>query len=243
MAVLPRCVAGSRTQHGQPGALSERVRSTDVPPGQRSAVGSTGTTICGFHSPCPCNAPNAQYAPGPLLRPVPRSAAPLTLLRRVAAPHLQDLTRRVRESTNLVVVVGTEARFVRTVECGHALRVGNRVGQTVPADRSSGGKALLAQMPREQIDAHCSADHETELAGLHRQLAQVRNRGFAINDQGTEQGVTAVGVAVPDRTDVPHAALSISMPSVRFRRDQLAEWATELTATAAVIGRDPEVYA
>ena len=47
-----------------------------------------------------------RYAAGRMLRPAQQSEAPLALLRRAAAPHLQALARRVRESANLVILVG-----------------------------------------------------------------------------------------------------------------------------------------
>lgn len=179
-----------------------------------------------------------RYAAGHLLRPAPASDAPLALLRRVAAPHLRALTQRAQESTNLVVLVGTEVRFLSTVECEQTLRVGDRVGQVVPAHRASGGKALLALLSVEDIDALYVSIGETDLRRLHRELALVRKRGFAVNDQLTETGVTAVGVAVRDPVGVANSALSISMPTARFNRKRLFNWANELTTTAAVIEHD-----
>ena len=77
-----------------------------------------------------------------------------------------------------------------------------------------------------------------DLQRLRREFALVRKRGFAINNQLTEPGVTAVGVAVHDPAGQPNAAISISMPSVRFHRDRLTTWVNELITTAAVIERD-----
>jgi IclR family transcriptional regulator, acetate operon repressor len=183
-------------------------------------------------------APDRRYAAGRMLRPAEPSEAPLALLRRAAAPHLHALTARVRESTNLVIVVGTEVRFLATAECDQVLRVGDRAGQVLPAHLASGGKALLAGLPPDRIDELYRASGDVDLHRLRRELALVRKRGFAINDQLTERGVTAVGVAIREPVGQPNAAISISMPSARFDRDQLRGWVNELTTTAAVIERD-----
>lgn len=179
-----------------------------------------------------------RYVPGRMLRPASVAEAPLALLRRVAAPHLHALTERVGESSNLMVLVGTEARFVSTAECARPLRVGDRVGQAVPAHLSSGGKAVLAALPPAEVGPLYASSPEVDLRRLRRELSLVRRRGFAINDQLTETGVTALGVALRDPEGAPVAAASIAMPTARFDRDKLPTWATELSTTAALIERD-----
>jgi IclR family transcriptional regulator, acetate operon repressor len=187
--------------------------------------------------------PDRRYAAGRMLSLAQPSEAPLALLRRAAAPHLQALTSRVRESSNLVILVGTEVRFLATVECDQTLRVGDRAGQVLRGHLASGGKALLALLPPDRVDGLYQEAGDVDLHRLHRELALIRKRGFAINNQLTEPGVTAVGVAVHDPAGQPNAAISISMPSVRFRRDHLTAWANELTTTAAVIERDLQGHA
>lgn len=182
--------------------------------------------------------PDRRYSAGSMLRPARPSEAPLALLRHAAAPHLQALAGRVHESANLMILVGAEARFLATVECDQILRVGDRAGQVLRAHQASGGKALLALLPPGQVDDLYRTGFDVDLGKLHRELALIRKRGFAINDQLTERGVTAIGVALRDPVGQPRAAISISMPSVRFDRDRLAGWVNELTTAAALIERD-----
>ena len=108
---------------------------------------------------------------------------------------------RVGESANLAIRVGDHVRFIGSVECSQALRVGNREGMVFPAHLSSGGKLLLAGLPPAQLDSLYSdekwagrVDQRPALPALRRELATVREeRGFALNREGTEAGVTAVG--------------------------------------------------
>lgn len=179
-----------------------------------------------------------RYVPGRMLRPVPVTDAPLALLRRVAAPHLRALTDRVGESSNLMVLVGTEIRFVTTVECTRSLRVGDRAGQTLPAHLASGGKALLATLPPGELESLYGRSAEVDLRRLRRELSLVRKRGFAINDRRSETGLTAVGMAIRDPSGKPGAAISLAMPTARFDRDRLPEWVTELSTTTTLIERD-----
>lgn len=63
----------------------------------------------------------------------------------------------------------------------------------------------------------------------------VRKRGFAINDELTETGLTALGMAVHNNTGHAVAALSIAAPKARFGRDVLPTWVGAIsTATARI---------
>jgi IclR family acetate operon transcriptional repressor len=179
-----------------------------------------------------------RYRAGDLLRPAPASEAPVTLLRRVALPHLHALVERVRESANLMVLAGAEVRFIATVESDQILRVGDRVGTVLPAHLASGGKALLASLPDDKLTALYDGSDDVDLRRLRRELNLVRKRGFAINDQLTETGVTALGMALHDRDGHAAAAISLGMPTARFDRDMLPTWIGAMSSTVANIERD-----
>ena len=179
------------------------------------------------------------YRAGAVLRPAQASEAPVPLLRRAALPHLHALVQRVRESANLMVLAGTEVRFVATVECDQILRAGDRVGRMLPAHLASGGKALLASLPPDHVTAlYESSPEEIDLSQLRRELALVRKRGFAINNQLTEAGLTALGMALHDPAGEPTAAISLALPTARFDRDLLPTWVGAMSTTVAKIERD-----
>jgi IclR family acetate operon transcriptional repressor len=173
-----------------------------------------------------------RYGPGKVLRPVEASRAPVALLRAVCDAPLRWLAEQTHESANITVPAGTEVRFVANVESQQILRVGDRVGRSLPAHRTSGGKAVLAAFPPEEVSAMYENHDEVDLQQLHRELKLVRKRGFAINDQLTEDGVTAIGVLIRSDTGSPMAGLSIGLPTTRFDRAALSSWVTALSTAA-----------
>ncbi|MGP3933709.1 IclR family transcriptional regulator [Nonomuraea sp. KM88] len=179
--------------------------------------------------------PDRRYRPGKVLRPAAASAAPVALLREICQPELRALVERTQESANLMVPAGTEVRFISTVESPQILRVGDRVGRSLPAHRVSGGRTILAALPEEQLDALYSEDDSVDLPRLRRELALVRERGFAINDQLTETGLTAVGMAIKDADGLPVAALSLALPTARFDRERLPGWVGALSSAVAKV--------
>lgn len=179
-----------------------------------------------------------RYRAGRVLRAADGTDGDVGLLRRLAMPHLRRLVDVLGETANLVTLAGADVRFVATVECEHILRVGDRTGRTLPAHLASGGKAILAALPAEAQEPVLADLDDDARARLLRELRVIRRRGFAVNDQGTETGVAAVGAAVRDRGGRPWAALSVAVPTVRFRREELPRWGAALLAEAAGVERE-----
>ncbi len=178
------------------------------------------------------------YRAGRLLRGMAAPDTPVAVLREVAMPHLQRLVAQRGETANVVVLVGSEVRFVASVECDQVLRVGDRTGRMLPAHLASGGKAILAWLPADALAEALAGLGAGERPALEKELRVVRRRDVAVNDQATESGVTAIGVPVPDASGVPRAALSVALPSVRYAKDALPDWAAALHEAAALVGRD-----
>ena len=182
--------------------------------------------------------PDRRYAAGPVLRRGPLQQASVTRLREVALPHLRRLVDAVGETANAMVLAGSDVRFVATVESEQVLRVGDRTGRTLPAHLSSGGKAVLATLDDEQLAVLLEPLDAAGVARMERELRTIRRRGFAVNDQGTEAGLTAVGVAVPPAGGFTGAALSLAAPSARCSRDRLPIWGSALAQAAGALARD-----
>lgn len=182
--------------------------------------------------------PDRRYCAGPVLRRGAVQQASVATLRDVALPHLRRLVDAVGETANVMVLAGADVRFVGTVESDQVLRVGDRSGRTLPAYQSSGGKAVLATLGAAELTAVLEPLDDATAARVERELRTVRRRGFAVNDQETEAGLTAVGVAVPPAGGFTGAALSVAAPSARYSRDRAPIWGAALIEAAGAIARD-----
>jgi IclR family acetate operon transcriptional repressor len=181
------------------------------------------------------------YRPGPALAAEPLRGEPAQRLRHVLRPHMEALCDQVAETINLVVRLGTQTRFLHTVESAHVLRVGDRQGTILPAWKTSGGKVLLAELPDIQLTALLRGPNGrppdgmtvSERRSLVSHLRLVRDQGYAENIEESESGVCAIGVCVRDKAGDPVAALSVSAPSVRYTPDRSRVFLRELRATVA----------
>ena len=74
-------------------------------------------------------------------------------VRTRARPLLVELVEQFNETVHLMTLEGTQVRYVDAVEGSRALRVAPRTGSLLPAHCTSGGKALLAELPDDRIPA------------------------------------------------------------------------------------------
>jgi DNA-binding IclR family transcriptional regulator len=187
------------------------------------------------------------YRVGPVLELAAHSQSSTSRLRWAALPHLSRLVDLLDESANLTVRTGDTVRFIASVESSQALRVGSREGMVFPAHRTTAGLLLLADLSPDQL-ARLYADEgrgglgraedRPDLRALRTDLARVRRNGFALNQGRSERGVVAVGVPVRAAEGGVVAGISVSMPSVRYSKEQLPHLVRTLRASAASLEED-----
>jgi IclR family acetate operon transcriptional repressor len=186
-------------------------------------------------------AEDRSYRAGPAIAAEPLRGEPAQRLRQAMRPHMEALCDQVAETINLVVRLGTQTRFLHTVESAQVLRVGDRQGTVLPAWKTSGGKALLAELPDVQLTALLRGAAgrppegmtAAERRSLVNELRLVHDQGYAENIQESESGVCAIGLCLRDKTGDPVAALSVSAPSVRYTPDRSRKFLSELRTTVA----------
>lgn len=158
-----------------------------------------------------------RYLKGPALSSAGTRPAGSSRLRDRAREHLTSLCSASGETVHLMVLEGTQVRFVDSVEATQALRIGSRIGTVLPAHLTSGGRAMLADLPRDELETlYRGVPDGPHLSQLVRILSTVRQRGYATNAGETERGVTAVGVRVRAKDRRTVAALTVSAPSLRL---------------------------
>ena len=139
-------------------------------------------------------------------------------VKRAAAAFLHDLHKTTGETVSLTVLAGDDVLYLDKVMSPRAIRFTTRAGSRVPALLTAGGKAMLAHLPdaRERIErsaARLEKPGRIDVKALLRELAQVRERGYAISSYSP--GVISLAAPVMARDRRPAAALSVSAPAER----------------------------
>ncbi|MBA0052132.1 IclR family transcriptional regulator [Streptomyces sp. AJS327] len=163
--------------------------------------------------------PNRRYALGPRLIRLGESAS--RLLGTWARPYLARLVEETGETANLALLDGDEVVYVAQAPSRHSMRMFTEVGRRVLPHSTGVGKALLAHTPPEEVRALLArtgmpAATEKTITTPERFLAaleQVRESGYATDDNEQEIGVRCLAVSVPEAPT--EAAVSISGPAGR----------------------------
>ncbi|UZJ26818.1 IclR family transcriptional regulator (plasmid) [Rhodococcus antarcticus] len=185
------------------------------------------------------------YRPGRVFFELGLAAVGDLEVRRKSRRHVERLSAAVGETVHLLVLEGPGARFVDGVEGEHPVRVGLRIGQLLPASTTSGGKALLAELPFEDVKAlypdglpRLTEETITLFCALESELQAVREQGYALNRSESTRGLTAVAVVIRDARERAVAALAVSMPSAHLAAGDLPLLVASIGEAAEAIGAD-----
>jgi IclR family acetate operon transcriptional repressor len=167
------------------------------------------------------------YRPGPTLIEIGLAVVQKMDVRTQARPILEELAARFEETVHLVVLEGTQVRYVDAVESTRALRVAPRMGSLLPAHCTSAGKALLADLPdpllRKMYADPVTLAPQTDrslstLSQLVAALEEIRASGYATNFEETEEGVGSVAIALRGPSGDAVAAVAVAVPISRLNQ-------------------------
>jgi DNA-binding IclR family transcriptional regulator len=165
----------------------------------------------------------------------------LSLLSR---PICRQLAETVRETVNVAVHDGKAVISIDQVLGSPTITTHNWVGQRAPMHATTAGKVFMAHMDPEQLDALLAEPLETytphtivDPAVLRRELALVRERGYAVTMEENEIGLAAVGAPIRTLDGRVIAAVTASGPTFRITEDNLPELAEHVLAAASEISQ------
>lgn len=159
-------------------------------------------------------------------------------IRSEAHPYLQQLENETNEVIHLAVYDQGEVVYIETMDGNETLRMHSKVGKRAPVHCTSVGKAILAYLPsdvvldvleRKGMIVHTSQTI-TNKEQFMKELQQVRERGYALDLEENENGITCIAVPIFDHTGKVNAAISISGHSMRMTAERLQQLESRIIA-------------
>ena len=146
-------------------------------------------------------------------------------LQRMARPLLGRLVDETTHNAHLAILHGRDVLYVIEERApGRPLLVTD-VGVRLPATLTASGLAMLAELPAQQIralfphrDTLVQRDGRgpASVSQLRRELTEVRQRGYAVEDSSVSAGLSSVARAVLDHTGHPVAGVAVT-----YRTDEV----------------------
>ncbi len=156
---------------------------------------------------------------------------------------MRRLTEDTGETTNLAIADDGEVVFVSQVETHNPIRAFFRSGTRSFMHASGIGKALLAEMPRDEIEhllqrkglPEFTSKTRTTAAALFADLDAIRTRGWALDDEERYVGMRCVAAPIFNSFGEAAAGVSVSGPTVRFPDRIIAELGAKVRRAAAEV--------
>lgn len=165
-------------------------------------------------------------------------------LAAIARPHLEALRDAVGETAYLVIFSQGEIVQLGKADGKQAVSATIRSMVREPAYCTATGKVLLSGLAADELDRYMervrlqafTPQTVTSKVQLRREIAKVRESGYALDNEEYVQNLCCVSVPVRDRDGgASIAAISIAMPKMRFKRTFVPRWCELLREKAALV--------
>ena len=165
-------------------------------------------------------------------------------LQEDAGPLLRALMKTTRLTTHMAILENREAVLVSKIE-PVGVRVASWVGKQMDVHCTALGKALVAFLPDEELDAiiqeHGLPRHNENTicsrTKIREELSRVARYGYATDDEEDEIGFRCVGAPVLDYNGNVVASISIAGNTDQITSENMAYLAGHVMQTAAEISR------
>lgn len=166
-------------------------------------------------------------------------------LREVATPVIKGLAGETGETVLLGLRDGDEYTIVAREDSSQLVRVYMEIGTRVPLGASSGGVAVLARLEPGEVGELLRAEpREFEGAPLlgpdelREEIARTAERGYAVNmSSWYRPHVASLGAAITNAAGQPIAAVTLSIPEMRYEPAREKQLAEKVVAAADEISR------
>lgn len=150
----------------------------------------------------------------------------------IAHPFMEQLSELSQETVHLVQRDENDIVYIDKVESKvSSIRMVSQVGMVHPMYCSGVGKAILAQLSKEEVGIiwnksiiiKKTKNTITEIEHLYEVLEQVRKQGYAMDDEENEEGVRCIAACILDYRAKANYAFSISAPISRMSKVRIEE--------------------
>lgn len=152
-------------------------------------------------------------------------------LYQVATPEIKKLAEETGEHANLMIEEHGVGIYLNKFKGSDAVTIDTHIGKRIHLHKTALGKAILAYMDESEVDAiidrhglPAETDQTiTDEEELKTELAEIRDRGYAIDDEERVLGLRCIAAPVCDKDENPLGSVSVSVPTNRFNDEMFME--------------------
>ncbi|WP_309265442.1 DNA-binding transcriptional regulator KdgR [Aeromonas salmonicida] len=165
---------------------------------------------------------------------------------QIADVQMYRLGKLTKETLHLGALDENSVVYLHKIDSEYNLRMYSRIGRRCPLYSTALGKVMMAWLPEEEVRSMLTGVTFERFTGhtlaniddLLAELAQVREQGYAEDNEENENGLRCFGVPIYNRMGRIITGLSLSLPIVRFEESKRAELVSLLHESAARISAE-----
>lgn len=157
----------------------------------------------------------------------------------ISNPIIKELCTKVDETVHLGTLDNMEVVYLDKTESHQSMRIVTTIGARIPAYCTGIGKAMLAYQDMEVLMEKLPENLKQytpktvpNRKALLEQLDEIRNVGYALDDEEHNIGLKCIAAPVFDYNGQAKYAISVSGPTVRMTDEKVQETIDIVTAAA-----------
>lgn len=158
----------------------------------------------------------------------------------VAKPILKEVANQTGEIVVLAAMIGDVLAYLDKEEGQYSVHISNSLGQPIAPHATASGKAILAYMPEPDLVRFFTGKGLpaltektiTSFGDFKAHLAEVRRRGYAVDDEENHPGIRCVAAPVRNHRGAVLGSISISGTTQRLNLENMTVFADICVAAA-----------
>jgi len=159
---------------------------------------------------------------------------------QLAIPYMEALSKKYNEAINLAKLDKDEIVYIHKIESFTTLKLDLKLGSRHPAYCTALGKLLLAYLEEDELNFYLervklkkfTSNTITHQEKLKEEVISIRQQGYAFDNEEYVKGVCCLATSVRDYNNKVCVALSIAIPSVRLKDNNIPLMVKNIIATA-----------
>ncbi|EXX90376.1 IclR family transcriptional regulator [Paenibacillus darwinianus] len=168
------------------------------------------------------------------------------MLRSVARPFMEELSRKTKETIYLATRENAEGVYIDCIDSPHILKISEPIGLRLPLFIGASNRVILAYLPRKSREALLKDVDWTAVPSLKpmtrayidQELDLIRQQRYAITSGEATSGTTGIGAPIFSYDNTVIGSLNCAGPSMRFTEQNIEKYSRYTMKYADMISKE-----
>ncbi|MFF2483035.1 IclR family transcriptional regulator [Paenibacillus sp. NPDC058071] len=168
------------------------------------------------------------------------------MLRSVARPFMEELSRVTKETVYLATRENTEGVYIDNIDSPQILKISEPIGLRLPLFIGASNRVMLAYLPKRTRDALLSDVEWEKIPSLkplsrsyiEKDIELIREQGYSMTSGEATEGTSGIGAPIFSYENTVIGSLNCAGPSIRFTPENVEKYSYYVKKYAALISKE-----